>query len=365
MKRLLRVLLLVAFVAFSAAAEGPAAAEAVAVSAEGATAAEDDILLTYPVTLTPGGGGGVPTPVSLNLRQGEDAAAAVVLFCERHDVRAVDSVLNLANNLIELMAKRTPPIEPPAELRLRTAGAHKKKAEEMSKDGEHDQAAMQLIRALVRPGLDEQMIERLKETFSEEMIKLGRQREAEAAEAAEAAAAEARRAEEAAALIEARTRAERNEADWMAYLTGQAASSIAGGKAAAEGVAEGMAATAAADTGREPPILSMPVQLQAPPTEKGGEPGLVTKHVEVRAGQDAPHAVFAFCTEHGLHSADEVIATDCHPRFPLIAINCHRSPPIPTGHSAGAVQLMPRPACSYCHLLPFSLLADASPPPRR
>ena len=164
-------------------------------------------------------------------RRSQDAPAAVIAFAERYGTHDVESVLSLANVLI----KKAEAIshESPAELRLRTAGKHKQKAEELAKDGEHDGAAAHLIRALLRPGLQEDMIEQLKRQFATAIDKLRQQREQEAVEAAEAAAAEARRVEEALALQEARKRAARDEADWAAFM-GKAGSNETEADAAAK-----------------------------------------------------------------------------------------------------------------------------------
>ena len=85
------------------------------------------------------------------LRRGQDAAAAAVSFAEAHPVTA-EGLLHIAQHMAGLSVDG---YEPPKELRLRTAGAHKKKAEALSKDGAHDEAAEHVLRALLRPGLEE------------------------------------------------------------------------------------------------------------------------------------------------------------------------------------------------------------------
>merc|ERR1740124_1105741 len=161
------------------------------------------------------------------MRRGQDAAAAAVNFAEQHQVNA-DGLLQIAQHMAGVTTVGD--YEPPKELRLRTAGAHKKKAEALAKEGVHDEAAEHVIRALLRPGLEESVMSQLKAQLERAMQKLVQQREAEEKEAAEA-----RAAEEAVALQEARARAERDEADWGAFLaevragTGGEAAGAAGG----------------------------------------------------------------------------------------------------------------------------------------
>ena len=240
----------------------------------------DDVVLTQTITVT---NDGISQPVLLQMRRSQDAAAAVILFAESVNVRDADSGLNLAKTVNTAAASLEPPFEPPSELRLRTAGAHKKKAEELAKDGDHDLAAMHLLRALLRPGLDDEMVAQLKRQYDTAMAKLVTQRKMEAQEAQEAAAAEARRVAEAAALVEARARAERDEADWRVYMAQ-------------------FASAAAAEAEEAAPVLSLPISLR-----RGGE-ATASEELElhVRAGQDAAHAVYHFCSAQGLHSADEV-----------------------------------------------------------
>ena len=257
--------------------------------------AEDDIVARSTFTLTSGGGS---RGYECVVRRGQDAAAAAVAFAEEHALN-VDGVLQIAQHLVGQVESAA--YEPPKELRLRTAGAHKKRAESLAKEGVHDEAAEHLARALMRPGLETDIVASLKAQFGTAMRLLAQQRQQEEKEAAEQAAAAARAAEEAAALVEARARAAEAEADWSSFLAEVLAPSKL--RVDARGAAEGEGGEggeAAAE-----PLVEMPLTLTR--RGEGGEGGgqeVVT--LRVHKGQDASEQVFAFCAANGLHSADEV-----------------------------------------------------------
>ena len=260
--------------------------------------AEDDIVARSTFTLTSGGGS---RGYECVVRRGQDAAAAAVAFAEEHALN-VDGVLQIAQHLVGQVESAA--YEPPKELRLRTAGAHKKRAESLAKEGVHDEAAEHLARALMRPGLETDIVASLKAQFGTAMRLLAQQRQQEEKEAAEQAAAAARAAEEAAALVEARARAAEAEADWSSFLAEVLAPSKL--RVDARGAAEGKegeggeGGEAAAE-----PLVEMPLTLTR--RGEGGEGGgqeVVT--LRVHKGQDASEQVFAFCAANGLHSADEV-----------------------------------------------------------
>lgn len=239
------------------------------------------VVLTGSIPLVAAGGEQYDAPVAV--RADQDASAAAVVFAEANRLRTADPVLSVTQKIVRLVASASPPVEPPEGLRLRSAGAHKKKAEELSKGGAYDEAAAHLLRALLREGLEEPVMAELKRKFDGAMERLGNQRRLEAEEAAENALAAKRAEEEAAALQEARARAARDDADWEAYVAGQAAS------VASEG---GAVRTA------------LPLRLRSAGEGEGSEGA--ERQLRVLEGQDAAGAVFAFCSEHGLHSADEV-----------------------------------------------------------
>ena len=278
---------------------------------------EDPVVVVEQITLQ-GAQGNIVAP--LEMKGSQDPAAAACAFAEKHGTHDVSSVLTLANILVKKAEEQSH--QPPAELRLRTAGAHVKKSEELAKDGEHDQAAVHLIRALLRSGLDEALVERLKRQFGTAMNKLSEQRRLEALEAAEAAAAEARRVEEAQALEEARERAARDEEDWRRYMEEHVAApgqkrtvgSAGSAGSAEEGEAAGSAGTAAGGTAagmaekEEAPRLVLPMSLNRPNPNGGSEPLQVQLEFKMVASrhEDTSHAIYEFCSENGLHSAHEV-----------------------------------------------------------
>lgn len=100
---------------------------------------------------------------------------------------------------------------------LRTAGAYSKRAGEHSKEDRHMEAAADLTRALLRPGIDPQAKEKIEKklvsTFEDHRVFLA----AEAKAAAEKAALEARQKAEDDAIEEAKRRKEADEADWAAF----------------------------------------------------------------------------------------------------------------------------------------------------
>ena len=234
---------------------------------------------------------GTQVQAEAEVRPGEDAAAAAVIFAERHSMNDIGSVLQIAERVVQVMREQAPNYEPPAELRLRTAGAHKRKAEELAKEADaHDEAAAHLVRALMRQGLEESMVETLKQRFGVQMERLAQQRKQEAAEAAEAAAAAARQAEEAAALVEARARAEAVEEDWRSHL------------ASIKSVAQPAASDVAAE-----PLVAVPLTMRRANADAGGESTEQEVVLRLMPGQDVASAAYAFCRAQGLHSADELV----------------------------------------------------------
>ena len=155
-----------------------------------------------------------------------------------------------------------------------------------------------MIRALLRPGLETDVVASLKAQFGTAMRQLGQQRQQEEKEAAEQAAAAARAAEEAAALVEARARAEEAEADWNAFL---AAVLPANETSEAAPPAEGEGGEPA-EPAKEP-LVVMPLTL----TRAGEDGEKVQDEVKLRVhrGEDPSEQVYAFCAANGLHSADE------------------------------------------------------------
>ena len=264
-------------------------------AAENAVPAEPEALARASFTLNKNDGS--HAQAEAEVRPGEDAATAAVVFAERHSVNDIDSVLQIAERIVQVMREQAPNYEPPAELRLRTAGAHKRKAEELAKEADaHDEAAAHLVRALMRQGLEESMVETLKQRFGAQMERLAQQRKQEAAEAAEAAAAAARQAEEAAALVEARARAEAAEEDWRSHLASIKPAATEGGGSGGD------------QSGAAEPLVAVPLTMRRANADSSGEsPGEEVVHLRLMPGQDVPGASYAFCRANGLHSADELV----------------------------------------------------------
>ena len=88
----------------------------------------DPVVVTERITLQ----GNQVTPnivVPLEMKGSQDPAAAACAFAEKHGIHDVSNVLTLANILFKRAEEQSH--QPPAELRLRTAGAHVKKSEEL------------------------------------------------------------------------------------------------------------------------------------------------------------------------------------------------------------------------------------------
>ena len=287
---MVRMLLLMAGIVAMLADPSPPVDEQPA-AAETPVATDEDVVATATFTMS---SNGESSEKPCTMRRGQDAAAAAVSFAEVHQVNA-EGLLQIAQHMAGLSVAG---YEPPKELRLRTAGAHKKKAEALAKDGAHDEAAEHVLRALLRPGLEESVMAQLKAQLERAMQKLVQQRQTEQKEAAEQAAAEVRAAEEALALQEARARAERDEADWGAFLAEVRAGT--GGEAA--GAAEGGGGGGGGGDAAVEPLVAMPLTLN-----RGGDASQAEEvHLRVHKGQDLSQQVYSFCAANNLHSADQV-----------------------------------------------------------
>lgn len=175
--------------------------------------------------------------------------------------------------------------EAPAELKLRSAGAHSKRSKEHSKEGEYDLAIADLIRALMRKGLEEDVKSKMERGINDAFRGLTSQRTQEAKEAKKAQKAEARRQAETEALAEAGIRREGDEQDWVSFEALITAESVVQEVEESDVVAK-IELTLTKEANQQK------VQHQASAT--------------VLSGQDASEAAFQFCSANDLHSADEV-----------------------------------------------------------
>ena len=179
--------------------------------------------------------------------------------------------------------------EPPADLRLRTAGAHSKRSKEHSKEGEYDLAIADLIRALMRKGLEEDVKSKMERGLNDAFRGLSSQRNQEAKDARAAQKAEARLQAETEALAEARLRRERDEADCAQFEEQIRAESSVPSSLESPDTSE---VVAKVDLTLTKESNQQKVQSQASAT--------------VLTGQDASEAAFQFCSTNDLHSAEEV-----------------------------------------------------------
>jgi tetratricopeptide (TPR) repeat protein len=171
---------------------------------------------------------GTPQTVTVNMYDGDDVGVASFRFAEEYSDKFAsleatqEKVMNLARQLQEVLEAETNTYEPPKELtycgkRLCSAGKLWKRAEEMRKADMHDDAGADLIRALLKTGIEVDFIDRCKRTLQWAFGSITRQREREKREAIEEAKVEARRAEERAAMEEANERKKEYEADLLNF----------------------------------------------------------------------------------------------------------------------------------------------------
>jgi len=171
---------------------------------------------------------GTPQTVTVNMYDGDDVGVAAFRFAEEYSDKFAsleatqEKVMNLARQLQEALEAETNTYEPPKELtycgkRLCSAGKLWKRAEEMRKADMHDDAGADLIRALLKTGIEVDFVDRCKRTLQWAFGSITRQREREKREAIEEAKVEARRAEERAAMEEALERKKEYEADLLNF----------------------------------------------------------------------------------------------------------------------------------------------------
>eukprot|EP00281_Chroomonas_sp_CCMP1168_P031198 CAMPEP_0206240016 /NCGR_PEP_ID=MMETSP0047_2-20121206/15708_1 /ASSEMBLY_ACC=CAM_ASM_000192 /TAXON_ID=195065 /ORGANISM="Chroomonas mesostigmatica_cf, Strain CCMP1168" /LENGTH=207 /DNA_ID=CAMNT_0053664759 /DNA_START=34 /DNA_END=654 /DNA_ORIENTATION=+ len=172
---------------------------------------EEDVVAKRELNLNTRDSKGQPTTISVHAKvpRGQDAAygAAVFVFEYKLDAKQVVDIVGFLRQALE---EQAPDYESDVE-ELRTAGAYSKRAQEHSKEDRHMEAAADLTRALIRPGLDPQAKERLEKQLASTIKDHKKMLEEEAKAAKEAAEFEARRRAEEDAEEEARRRKERDE----------------------------------------------------------------------------------------------------------------------------------------------------------
>jgi tetratricopeptide (TPR) repeat protein len=158
-------------------------------------------------------------PTAARLHAGDDPAAAAFRFCEKYNLLGggKQQLLNIAQQLQERLNQQKSDYKPADGAVLKTAGAHSKRAKAAQKDGEYDQAVIDIIRAMSRKGLEEDVVAKFERSLSDALRGLRGQREQERKEAKVAAIAEKRKAAAEVAMKEAAARKEQDEADWKAF----------------------------------------------------------------------------------------------------------------------------------------------------
>ena len=164
--------------------------------------------------------------VTARVYEGEDVGIAAFRFVEEHsaffrkDEEPQALVMEVATKLQELLEAKN--YEPPKELthcgkRPCSAGKLWKRAEEMRKADMYDDAGADLIRTLLKTGIEVDFVERCKRSLNWSFDSIKRQRERERLEAIEEAKLEARKEEERQAMEEALQRKEEYEAHFLKF----------------------------------------------------------------------------------------------------------------------------------------------------
>ncbi|CAB9502707.1 DnaJ protein P58IPK homolog [Seminavis robusta] len=165
---------------------------------------------------------GEQSRVEVIVYQGEDAAAGAFRFAEEAGIADSEKVLEVAQKLQEELSRSAPDYKPPDELikcgkRVCSAGKLWKRAEEWKKMDAHDSAGADLLRALLKTGIEVDFIERCTKSLQWAFEGVKRQRQREEREAIEEAKLEKRREEERAAMEEAMKRKEEYEANFVKF----------------------------------------------------------------------------------------------------------------------------------------------------
>lgn len=164
------------------------------------------------------------------VKEGEDAAIGAFRFAEEYLLEGdemdqhedtIAMVLDVAQFLQEDLPKD---FKPPSDILCNnkkpcSAGKLWKRAEQMRKADMHDAAGADLIRALLKTGIEVDFVERCQRTLKWAFGSVSRQREREKREAIEEEKLEQRRQEERQAMEEAKRRKEEYEANFLKFGT--------------------------------------------------------------------------------------------------------------------------------------------------
>ena len=254
------------------------------------------------------------------LFQGDDAAAASFRFCEKAEILEKEWLLAVAAQLNTALSEQKPNYRPAASAVLKSAGAYSKRAKVHSKDGEYDLAAIDLIRALSRRGLEEDVVAKMERALNEAFRGLRGQRQAERKEMAKAEklAKQKRKAEQ--AMVEARARKELDVEDWVKF--------------AADTTAAAMAQAASATAADKQPVAT--ITLTVTKHKNGDEVGQQEEQVKVMEGHDEHVGAFEFCAAKGLADAQQLTEISAMLRKKMDESE-YEVPTKPGGDDAGAL----------------------------
>ena len=200
-------------------------------AAEAATMAAQDaalgaVVASMSFTVT---NNNVQQPRAANVHEGEDAAIASLRFCERYALLSAEWLQSIAKQLGEKLTAEKPDYAPKEGTTLKSAGAHKKRAKEAQKDGEYDVAIVDLVRALSRKGLEDDVKDKMVRSIGDALRGLRGQRQTEVKEAAAAKKEAEAAAAEVEAMAEAAARKQLDEVDWDNLSGGAVAAPEGGG----------------------------------------------------------------------------------------------------------------------------------------
>ena len=159
------------------------------------------------------------------LYQGEDAAVGAFRFAENYSSHyklqmiPTDTVLDIARELQQALPEDYVPSSDITHCGKKKCSAGKlwKRAEEMRKDDMHDAAGADIIRAMLKTGLEVDFVEKCERSLQWAFGSITRQRERERREALEDAKLEKRRQEEMEAMKESEERKKEYEAHFVTF----------------------------------------------------------------------------------------------------------------------------------------------------
>lgn len=166
-----------------------------------------------------------PTIRTAVIMNGQDFATGAIQFAEDYGIQDISEILSTAEKLREASTEYSPPQElthctsPGKPTKPCTAGKLWKRAEDLRKADIHDEVAADLVRILLKSGIEVDFVEKAQRSLSWALQSIQRQRERERKEAEEEAKLEKRRQEELMAMEEAAERKKAYENDFVSFFT--------------------------------------------------------------------------------------------------------------------------------------------------